>query len=55
MCDRSDTQQIFDYSEQPTGSKNKIMQHVEEAGVYIPENMSNNRKMHRVFAMDNLV
>ena len=32
----------------------KIMQQVEEVGVYIPENMSNNRKMPHVFAMDNL-
>ena len=46
--------QIFDYSEQPTGSKNKIMHQVEEVGVYIPENMSNNRKMPHVFAMNNL-
>ena len=30
------------------------MQQVEEVGVYIPENMSNNRKMPHVFAMDNL-
>ena len=30
------------------------MQQVEEVGVYIPENMSNNRKMPHVFAIDNL-
>ena len=47
-------QQIFDYSEQPTGSRDKIMQQVEEVGVYIPENMSNNRKMSHVFPMSNL-
>ena len=41
-------QQIFDYSEQLTGSRDKIMQQVEESGVYIPENMSNNRTMPHV-------
>ena len=30
------------------------MQQVEEVGVYIPENMSDNRKMPHVFAMNNL-
>ena len=30
------------------------MHQVEEVGVYIPENMSNNRTMPQVFAMDNL-
>ena len=30
------------------------MQQMEEVGVYIPENMSDNRKMPHVFAMDNL-
>ena len=30
------------------------MQQVGEVGVYIPEKMSNNRKMPHVFAMDNL-
>ena len=30
------------------------MQQVEEVGVYIPENMSNNRKMPHVFPMNNL-
>ena len=30
------------------------MQQVEEVGVYIPQNMSNNRKMPHVFAMNNL-
>ena len=52
--DSIEHRQIFDYSEQPTGSKNKIMHQVEEVGVYIPENMSNNREMPHVFAMDNL-
>ena len=50
----SHTQQIFEYSKQPTGSRNKIMQQVEEVGVYIPQIMSNNRKMSHVFAINNL-
>ena len=54
LCGKSDTQQIFAYSEQPTGSRNGIMQQVEEVGVYILENISNNRKMPHVFALDNL-
>ena len=51
---QSHTQQIFEYSKQPTGSRNKIMQQVEEVGVYIPQSMSNNWKMSHVFAMHNL-
>ena len=30
------------------------MQEVEEVGVYIPQSMSNNRKMSHVFEMNNL-
>ena len=54
LCGKSDTQQIFAYSNQPTGSRNKIMQQVEEVGVYILENISNNRKIPHVFALNNL-